>query len=251
MKSSSNKVICVLIASTSLTAFIISVCNPAPAFFFLSSFSAAAVASVVDDVILKNSFWAVVVAVTPPSFFTITSASIIPGSTPISSISSNTAALVISRLNMATSSNNSEPSLKKSRSSVINAVASLAVNDDPIAPPPTLPSEAVTPKAFHKADSNPLLLNSLAATALPLVALTMEYLYESYLELSFVTFKYCCLGIPIFSLLVGRSIPLYWLLFPPPPPPLSSLMIGGTLSSGPDKSSYISSYNSSTGPNFD
>mmetsp|Transcript_3023 Transcript_3023/g.5369 ORF Transcript_3023/g.5369 Transcript_3023/m.5369 type:complete len:249 (-) Transcript_3023:570-1316(-) len=248
MKSSSNKVICVLIASTSLTAFIISVCNPAPAFFFLSSFSAAAS---VDDVILKKSFWAVVV-VTPPSFFTITSASIIPGSTPISSISSNTAALVISRLNMATSSNNSEPSLKKSRSSVINAVASLAVNDDPIAPPPTpLPLEAVTPKAFHKADSNPLLLNSLAATALPLVALTMEYLYESYLELSFVTFKYSCLGIPIFNLLVGRSIPLYWLLFPPPPPPLSSLMIGGTLSSGPDKSSYISSYNSSTGPNFD
>jgi hypothetical protein len=68
-------------------------------------------------------------------------------------------------------------------------------------------------KALRSAPSNHLALSLAAAAALPLVASTRLYLYESYRELRFVTLRYLRLGMLVFSLDVGWSMP------PPPPPP--------------------------------
>mmetsp|Transcript_14619 Transcript_14619/g.31190 ORF Transcript_14619/g.31190 Transcript_14619/m.31190 type:complete len:235 (-) Transcript_14619:30-734(-) len=234
MKSNSNMRISVFIASTSLAAFTMSACfSILRGFFFSSSSFFTPLASVDSSSLFSSpSSLTTSASITEVAFVSI-KASKTPASTPISSISSNTAAFVISLVNSATSFTKSAASAKKSRSNVINAVPSAVVS--PSNAPPPFPS---APNALHRASSNPFARNSLAAAALPLVALTMLYLYESYLEFNLVTLRKVCLGIPIFNLDVGRSIP------PPPPPfplmgPLSNLRSGGTLlfPSEPDRSS--------------
>mmetsp|Transcript_12284 Transcript_12284/g.30028 ORF Transcript_12284/g.30028 Transcript_12284/m.30028 type:complete len:267 (-) Transcript_12284:746-1546(-) len=243
MKSSSKRRISVFRASTSFTARMMSDCFSIFIFglsVFLSPFSALSSFASSLSPMPKNSFCASLTEAAASSSTSSASitASNTPASTPISSISSKTAALVISLDNSATSLIKSAPTDKKSRSSLSNAVPSPEVS--PCSRLLPSPSPLVMPIALHSASSKPLARSSLAAAALPFVALIMLYLYESYLAFIFVTLRNCCFGMPMFNLAVGPSM---LRLFPGPPllGPPKNLRNGDAFSAGPERSSYMSS----------